>query len=367
MIFFISRVNIQSPPLEPQGMEAIVECVPNISEGRDTDKIERIIEVVLGIEGCAVLGVEPDRDYNRTVITIAGEPDAVKEAAFLLIRKATEEIDMTSHEGEHPRLGAVDVCPFVPLKGVTMDDCVKLAHSLAQRVGEECNVPTFLYGAAALNEEKNLLSTIRKGQYEGLEARLSGGETTHSEHTRFPDFGPKEWNVNAKRSGGISIGARDILVAYNVNIDEPDALVAKKIGSLVRSTGRLIKQEDGRKMRISGILPMVQGMGVSLEAHGISQVSMNLRDVVQCPMHVAYEACKSIAHDHGLETPGSELVGLVPLEAMLESGRWYAEEGVSDEKILVQAAIDGLGLSQLEHFSPEKRIIEWALLEAVSE
>jgi len=348
-------------------MEAIVECVPNISEGRDAEKIERIIDVVRGIEGCAVLGVEPDGDYNRTVITIAGNPAAVKEAAFLLIRKAIKEIDMSVHEGEHPRLGAVDVCPFVPLKGVSMDDCVQLARSLAQRVGDECNTPTFLYGAAALNEEKNLLSTIRKGQYEGLEARLSEGETPHSENTRFPDFGPKEWSENVKRSGGITIGARDILVAYNVNIDEPDAIVSKKIGSLVRSTGRLIKQGDGRKMRMNGILPMVQGMGVSLEAHGISQVSMNLRDVVQCPMHVAFEACKSIANDHGIETPGSELVGLVPLEAMLESGSWYAEEGVTDEKILVQAAIDGLGLSHLEPFTPETRIIEWALREAVSE
>ena len=347
-------------------MEAIVECVPNISEGRDTDKIERIISVVRGISGCAVLGVEPDSDYNRTVITIAGEPEAVKEAAFRLIQKATEEIDMTTHEGEHPRLGAVDVCPFVPLKGVSMEDCVRLAQSLAERVGKECNAPTFLYGAASLNDEKNLLSTIRKGQYEGLEARLSGGETPHSEHTRFPDHGPKEWTEQAKRSGGITIGARGILVAYNVNIDEPDAVVAKKIGSLVRSTGRLIKQPDGRKMRFSGVLPMVQGMGVPLETHGISQVSMNLRDVEQCPMHVAYEACKSIANDHGIEAPGSELVGLVPLEAMLESGRWYAAEGETDELVLVKAAIEGLGLSQLEPFTPEKRIIEWALLEAVN-
>jgi len=346
-------------------MKAIVECVPNISEGRDAEKIERIISVVHGINGCAVLGVEPDSDYNRTVITIAGEPESVKEGAFRLIQKATEEIDMTAHEGEHPRLGAVDVCPFVPLKGMTMDDCVLLAHSLAQRVGKECNVPTYLYGAAALNDEKNLLSTIRKGQYEGLEARLSGGETPHSVHTRFPDYGPKEWTEQAKRSGGITIGARGILVAYNVNIGEADAVVAKKIGSLVRSTGRLIKQTDGRKMRMSGILPMVQGMGVSLESHGISQVSMNLRDVEQCPMHVAYEACKSIANDHGIEAPGSELVGLVPLEAMLESGRWYAAEGEKDEHVLVKAAIDGLGLSQLDPFLPEKRIIEWALLEAV--
>lgn len=348
-------------------MEAIVECVPNISEGRDSDKIERIIEVVRSVDKCAVLGVEPDVDYNRTVITIAGAPEAVKQAAFLLICKATEEIDMALHEGEHPRLGAVDVCPFVPLKGVTMEECVDLAQSLAKQVGAECKVPTFLYGAAAMNEEKNLLSTIRKGQYEGLEARLSGGETPHSDATRFPDFGPAEWNDNAKRSGGITIGARGILVAYNVNIDEPDAIIAKKIGSLVRSSGRLVKKSDGRRMRINGLLTMVQGMGVPLEAHGISQVSMNLRDVVQCPMHVAYEACKSIAADHGINAPGSELVGLVPLEAMLESGRWYADEGVSDENILVDAAIEGLGLSNLDVFEPDSRIIEWALNKAVSQ
>tara|TARA_B100000459_G_C8586891_1_gene205980 strand:- start:230 stop:1276 length:1047 start_codon:yes stop_codon:yes gene_type:complete len=348
-------------------MEAIVECVPNISEGRDSEKINRIVEVVRGLDQCAVLGVEPDSDYNRTVITIAGEPNAVKDAAFQLICKAIEEIDMRTHEGEHPRLGAVDVCPFVPLRGVTMDDCSKLATSLAQRVGEVCNVPTFLYGSAALHEEKYLLSTIRKGQYEGLEARLTGGETTHSEYTRFPDFGSKQWGEEAKKSGGITIGARGILVAYNVNIDEKEAVVAKKIGSLVRSTGRLIKREDGRKMRIPGMLPMVQGMGVSLEAHGISQVSMNLRDVVQCPMHVAFEACKSIANDHGTSTPGSELVGLVPLEAMLESGRWYAKEDESDEKALVHAAIKGLGLDSLGDFIPDERIIEWALMKAVNQ
>lgn len=348
-------------------MEAIVECVPNISEGRDSDKIERIIDAVRHLDGCAVLGVEPDADYNRTVITIAGEPEAVKDAAFLLISKAIEEIDMSLHEGEHPRLGAVDVCPFVPLKGVSMDRCVDLAHSLAERVGKECKVPTFLYGAAAMNEEKYLLSTIRKGQYEGLEARMSGGETVHSDATRLPDFGPDVWDENAKRSGGITIGARGILVAYNVNIDEKDAKVAKMIGSLVRSSGRLVKQDDGRKMRINGLLTMVQGMGVPLEAHGISQVSMNLRDVEQCPMHVAFEACKSIAADHGIGAPGSELVGLVPLEAMLESGRWYADEDTEDEGHLVKAAIDGLGLSNLEVFNPQTRIIEWALQQAVSQ
>ncbi len=348
-------------------MREIVECVPNISEGRDSEKIGRIIDAVRGMKNCAVLGVEPDSDYNRTVITIAGEPRAVQEAAFQLICKAIEEIDMTTHEGEHPRLGAVDVCPFVPLKGVSMDDCVELAQSLAQRVGAECNVPTFLYGFAALHEEKNLLSTIRKGQYEGLKARLADGETPHSEHTRLPDFGSKQWGAEAEKTGAITIGARGILVAYNVNIGEPDANVAKKIGSLVRSTGRLVKREDGRRMRVPGMLPMVQGMGVTLEAHGLSQVSMNLRDVTKCPMHVAFEACKSIASDHDTSTPGSELVGLVPLEAMLESGRWYADQDVNDERELVGAAIEGLGLDSLGSFDPDERIIEWALLKAVNQ
>ena len=348
-------------------MDSIVECVPNISEGRDIAKIERIVDAARNIAGCAVLGVEPDKDYNRTVITIAGEPQSVQQAAHELILKAIEEIDMTAHSGEHPRLGAVDVCPFVPLEGVTMDECVELARSLAERVASSAQVPVFVYGEAAFNKEKTLLSTIRKGEYEGLEERLSKGASSHSDSTRYPDFGPSEWNSNAARSGGLTIGARGILVAYNVNVMEKDAQVSKKIGSLVRSSGRLIKHQDGRKMRIPGMLSMVQGMGVTLEAHSMSQVSMNLRDVNQCPMHVAYETCKSIASDHGVEVIGSELVGLVPLQAMLVAGQWYASEGESDESRLVAAAIDGLGLRQIDDFVPEERIIEWAVKKAVSQ
>jgi len=348
-------------------MDSIVECVPNISEGRDIAKIERIVDAARNIVGCAVLGVEPDKDYNRTVITIAGEPQSVQQAAHELILKAIEEIDMTTHSGEHPRLGAVDVCPFVPLEGVTMDECVELARSLAERVASSAQVPVFVYGEAAFNTEKALLSTIRKGEYEGLEERLSKGASSHPDSTRYPDFGPNEWNSNAARSGGITIGARGILVAYNVNVMEKDAHVSKKIGSLVRSSGRLIKHQDGRKMRIPGMLTMVQGMGVTLEAHSMSQVSMNLRDVNKCPMHVAFETCKSIASDHGVEVIGSELVGLVPLQAMLVAGQWYANEGESDEFRLVDAAIEGLGLRQIDDFVPEQRIIEWAVKKAVGQ
>ena len=348
-------------------MDRIVECVPNISEGRDEEKIQRIVKAASHIDGCAVLGVEPDSDYNRTVITIAGSPEHVSQAAFALVRAAIEEIDMREHTGEHPRLGAVDVCPFIPLQGVSMKECAQLAWNLAEKVAAECLVPTYLYGHAAQNEEKKLLSTIRKGEYEGLEARLSGGETMHSEDTRFPDFGSTTWDEKAAKAGGLTFGARGILVAYNVNFDEKDAIVAKKAGSLVRSTGRLIKQNDGRRMRLPGMLPMVQGMGVMLESHGISQVSMNLRDVTVCPMHVAFEACKSIAADHGIQTPGSELVGLVPLSAILESGRWYAGLGDTDETSLVRAAIQGLGLDQLGPFDPHQRIIEYALQGALGQ
>lgn len=348
-------------------MESIVECVPNISEGRDIEKIERITNSISEIPGCAVLGIEPDADYNRTVITIAGIPESVEKAAFILVAKAIDEIDMRVHQGEHPRLGAVDVCPFVPLRGVTMGQCSAMAMRLAQKVAEMCNVPTYLYGEAALHEDKKLLSTIRKGQYEGLEARLNDGDTEHLESTRYPDFGPKGWNERTSKSGAITIGSRGILVAYNVNIDEKDASVSKKIGSLVRSSGRLIKNDDGRKMRVPGMLTLVQGMGVTLESHGISQVSMNLRDVEKCPMHVAYEACKTLAGDHGIEAPGSELVGLVPLQAMLDSGHWYAPEGVSGDEDLVNAAIEGLGLSQLDEFIASERIIEWAVSKAVTQ
>ena len=321
-------------------MDAIVECVPNISEGRDLAKIKRIVDSARNIPGCAVLGVEPDEDYNRTVITIAGSPESVLNAAYELILKAIKEIDMNHHQGEHPRLGAVDVCPFVPLQDVTMDDCVKMARTLAEKVAMNAQIPVYVYGEAAFEKEKTLLSTIRKGEYEGLISRLTSGPSVHSDLTRYPDFGPRDWNEKVARTGGITIGARGILVAYNVNIMELDAQVSKKIdivchkyspsadgytsgargilvaynvnimeldaqvskkiGSLIRNSGRLIKNKDGRKMMIPGMLPMVQGMGVTLESHSMSQVSMNLRDVEECPMHVALKPASPSHQTMGL-------------------------------------------------------------------
>ena len=336
-------------------VEKIVECVPNFSEGRDPDIIDQIAKSGDGIAGARVLGVEPDADYNRTVLTIAGTPDAVFEAAFKVIMKAQELIDMTKHTGEHPRLGAVDVCPFIPLEGVTMDECVELAQKLARKVADELEIPTFLYGYAAVAKDRELLSDLRKGEYEGFRERLANNGP------HMPDFGPSNWSNKVEKFGAVVIGARKILVAYNVNVDEIDATASKKAGSLVRSSGRLLKSNDGKRTRIPGMLEMVQGMGLPLEAHNISQVSMNLRDVSKTPMHIAYEAVRSIVNDHGVETCGSELVGLVPLSAMLDSGRWYAPEGCEDEAELVEAAIQGLGLSSLSAFKPKERIIEWAL------
>ena len=341
--------------------DAIIECVPNISEGRDNSLIDKIIASIPQNEKCSVLGVEPDADYNRTVITIAGEPNSVFEAAYCLIKSSIENIDMSKHKGEHPRLGVVDVCPFVPLRNYSMEECVHLSEKLAKKVSEDFLVPTFLYGFAAKHEDRKLLSTLRKEEYEGLKNRLAGGVTSHKDTTRMPDFGPTNWDEVVSKSGGITIGARNILVAYNVNVDEKDAFVSKKIGSIVRGSGRLIKNSDGEKMRVRGMIEQIQGMGVTLESHGISQVSMNILDVEKCPIHKAFEICKSIAADHSMELKGSELVGLVPLAAILESGKWYSNESNAGERDLVEAAIRGLGLSVLETFDPNTRIIEWAL------
>lgn len=339
---------------------ALVECVPNISEGRDLNKINQIVNAARSIDGCHVLGVEPDHDYHRTVITLAGEPLAVRSGAVALIREAVKILDMRNHSGEHPRMGVVDVCPFVPLRNMTMEDCADLARHVVADLASTEKVPLFLYGAAATHPDRMLLSNLRKGEYEELESRFTGANERHSPTTMKPDDGATEWSENVARSGGITIGARPILVAYNVNLAEKGAHVAKKVGSLVRSSGRLIKSPTGVRMRTGGLLQKVQGMGVDLEELGISQVSMNLIDVELCPIHQAYETVRSVAADHAVDADGSELVGLVPLSAMLEAGSFYNPD-TQDEQTLVHAAIEGLGLDRHHRFDPEESIIEWAL------
>ena len=344
--------------------EELVECVPNISEGRDLELVDRIVAAARGVDGSRVLSSEPDADYNRTVITIAGRPDAVSEAAFRLIRSASENIDMRKHTGNHARLGAVDVCPFVPLSGADMEDCALLARELSRRVADELGLPSYLYGAAASSDTRRNHSLLRKGQYEGLEARMTPGEDTpHEDETRLPDNGPSEWSDKVAAFGATIIGARNILVAYNVNLEEQDAKVSGVIGRAVRQSGPVIKNVDGTKLPIPGMLPHVQGMGFPLEEHGISQVSMNLQDIENTPMHHAYETIKWLAESHGVKVTGSELVGLAPLTAFLEAGRWYSPDA-DGEDALIEAAVDGMGLDDLGPFNPNERIIERALEES---
>ncbi len=344
----------------------LVECVPNISEGRDQSKIQLIVDAVRNTQGCTVLGVEPDHDYHRTVITFAGEPHAVADGAVALIEKSIEVLDMRTHHGEHPRMGVVDVCPFVPLQNTTMEECAALAAQVVNRLAQRGDVPLFLYGHAATREERTMLSHLRKEEYEGLEARLTGGETSHSEATRWPDAGAREWSETVARAGGITVGARSILVAYNVNVDEKGASVSRKIGSIVRSSGRLLKSANGGKIRSRGMLQKVQGMGVPVDELGISQVSMNLLDVDVCPLHLAFKTCESLAADHGVSLCGSEVVGLVPLQAMLEAGEFFDPDASGDRQ-LVEAAMEGLGLNVHHDFDPDSHIIEWALVKGVKE
>ena len=343
-------------------MNAIVECVPNISEGRDTDLIQAVVDAAR-TEGCSILSVEPDADYNRTVITMAGTPAAVATAATALSVEAIRRIDMRMHSGEHPRLGAVDVCPFIPIQGISMEECASLAAKVGKDVAELTGAPVFLYGASATAPSRAKLSDLRRGEYEGLEARLTKGADSRHEGTRAPDFGPQTWTESAAKSGGCTFGARPVLIAYNVNIPEPDAVVAKHIGTIVRGSGRIIARVGDRKLRTSGMINSVQGMGVVLEQQGISQVSMNLTNASECGVLKAFETVKSLAADHGLLVSGSELVGLIPLECMLEAGRWYAPEA-GDHQALVEAAVEGLGLDAFGPFDAASRIIEWAIQEA---
>ena len=335
-----------------------IECVPNISEGVDQEIIDSVVAAAASIDGVAVLGCEPDPDYNRTVITLAGEWKPTANAALSLIRMAANLIDMREHSGNHPRMGAVDVCPFVPISPDTQEDCLLAANFVLDQLNGE--VPVFLYGDVSTSENRSSLAKLRRGQYEGLEARFTGGQW-NDETTRMPDSWSGKWGESEERFGAVAVGVRPVLVAYNVNVDEPVPVASKAAGSLVRTSGRLIKSATGEKVRARGMLDAVQGMGVPLPSHNICQVSMNLQNHAITPMHLAFECVKSICADHDVQLCGSELVGLVPLQAMLDSGNWYSSESETDEQILVQAAIEGLGLNYLAEFDPQTRIIEWAI------
>ena len=349
-------------------MQRLIECVPNISEGRRPEIIDAVTSVIETVDGCRLLDVDPGKSTNRTVITFVGPPETIGEAAFRVIEKAAELIDMSKHTGEHPRMGATDVCPFVPISGVTMEDCIQVAHALGKRVGEELGIPGYHYESAAHTPERKNLAFCRKGEYEGLE-KLSSDEFR-------PDFGPSAFNDRAQKTGATAIGARDFLVAYNININSTSSRRANAIAFDIREAGRLkreggkvsgkiMKDANGEPIRQPGTLKSVKGIGWYIEEYGIAQLSLNLTDINVTPTHVAFDEACSKAQDRGIRVTGSELVGLVPLKVMTDAADYFLRKqqrstGVSEsEKIKI--AIKSLGLDDLAPFNPDERIIEYLI------
>lgn len=340
----------------------IIECVPNFSEGNDMNIINQITAEIETVEGVRLLNVDPGKATNRTVVTFAGEPDLVIESAFRAIKKAGELIDMSKHKGEHPRMGATDVCPLIPLSEISLEETAEFAQKLAKRVGEELQIPIYLYESAQPNKERSNLSVIRAGEYEGFFKKIKLPEWK-------PDFGPAEFD--AKR-GATVIGARDFLVAYNVNLNTTSTRRANAIAFDVREAGRVktlnqkpVKDENGNNIIIPGSLKHVKAIGWFIDEYGIAQISMNLTNINETPMHIAFdEVCKK-ANERGMRVTGSELVGLIPLKAMTDAGKYFLKKqkrsvGVS-EKELIKIAVKSLGLDELSPFKPEERIIEYVL------
>lgn len=347
-------------------MEQLIECVPNFSEGNDPALIKQITDVVERVEGVKLLNVDPGKATNRTVVTFVGNPEAVIEAAFQAIKKAGELIDMSRHKGEHPRMGATDVCPLIPISNITMEETAMYAQKLAKRVGEELSLPVYLYEEAQKNKSRSNLSVIRNGEYEGFFKKIKLPEWK-------PDFGPAEYD--AKR-GATVIGARDFLVAYNVNLNTTSTRRANSIAFDVREAGRVLREgnpitgkiitnADGSPKSIPGTLKSVKAIGWFIEEYGIAQISMNLTNINITPVHIAFdEVCKK-ATERGIRVTGSELVGLIPLKAMLDAGKYFLQKqqrstGVSESE-LIRIAVKSMGLDELGSFNPEERIIEYVL------
>ena len=349
-------------------MKRIIECVPNFSEGREMEVIHLITEVIEKAAGIKLLNVDPGYATNRTVVTFAGEPEAVVETAFLAIKKASELIDMRHHTGEHPRFGATDVCPLVPVSGITMEETVQYARALAKRVGEELLIPVYCYEQAAFEPKRQSLAYCRSGEYEGLPEKLTSSQWK-------PDFGPASFNA---RSGAIAIGARNFLIAYNINLNTSSVRRANSIAFDIREAGRILREGDpvtgkivndasGEPIRIPGTLKKVRAIGWYIKEYRMAQLSMNLTDITVTPIHVAFdEVCKK-AEERGIRVTGSELIGLVPLKCMLDAGKYFLHKqkrssGIPDEEI-IEMAVHTLGLNELAPFEPKKRIIEYLLNE----
>ncbi len=352
-------------------MRKIIECVPNISEGSDMEKIKTISNVVEQIDGVKLLNVDPGKTTNRTVITFVGEPQNVIDAAFLLIQKAQELIDMSKHIGEHPRMGATDVCPIVPIQGISMEECVEWAHKLGERVGRELGIPVYHYEAAAKEEKRKNLANCRSGEYEGLSEKLINPEWK-------PDFGPAEFNNSVKKSGATSISARDFLIAYNINLNTTSTRRANAIAFDICEAGRvkrkgglldgeIMKDKEGNKLTTPGIFKDVKGIGWYIEEYGVAQISYNLTNINTSPLHKVFDKTCERAQLRGLRVTGSELIGLIPKKVLIDAGKYFLKKqkrsiGIHEDEI-VKIAIKTLGLDELTPFNPKERVIEYILEE----
>jgi glutamate formiminotransferase / formiminotetrahydrofolate cyclodeaminase len=347
-------------------MQKLIECVPNFSEGRDLEIIRRITAAIESVDGISLLNVDPGASTNRTVITFAGNPEAAVEAAFRGIQKAAELIDMRKHKGAHPRMGATDVCPFIPVNNVSWEEAIACARQLGKRVGEELKIPVYLYEKAAKDQSRSNLSVIRSGEYEGFFEKMK-------EPAWKPDFGPP---ILSEKSGATAVGARDFLVAYNVNLNTKAVRRATSVAFDVRENGR-VKTEDGtprgkpvldangESVRVPGLLKHVKAIGWYVEEYGIAQVSMNLTNIEETPLHVAFDACNAAASKRGLRVTGSEVVGMLPKKCLVEAGKYFLRnqqwsEGASEEE-LIDIAIRSMGLNELKPFDPRERIIEFKM------
>ena len=333
----------------------LIECVPNFSEGRDMSVIKQITEAIESVEGVLLLNVDAGKAANRTVVTFVGAPEAVVQAAFLAIEKAAELIDMSKQTGEHPRIGATDVCPLIPIANISMAETVEWAKRLGVLVGTPLSIPVFLYEFAASKPERKNLATIRSGEYEGLSEKLKKPEWK-------PDFGQAVFNP---RAGATVIGARDFLIAYNINLNTTSVDLANAVAYDVRERGRTVKDEKGNKIQLPGACKSVKAIGWYIEEYGVAQVSMNVTNINVTPLHIAFEACCKSAEKYGLRVTGSELIGLLPKRVLLEAGQYFLQKqkmptDVSEAEI-IKIAVKTLGLGELAPFDPQKRVVEYLL------
>ena len=354
-----------------ESMKQIIECVPNISEGRDADKIKIISSVVEEIDGVKLLNVDPGKATNRTVITFVGEPQQVIDAAFLLIKKAQELIDMSKHFGEHPRMGATDVCPLVPIANISIEECAKWAHKLGERVGNELGIPVYHYEAAAKEEKRKNLANCRQGEYEGLSRKLIDPDWK-------PDFGPAAFNKSVEKSGATAISARDFLVAYNINLNTTSTRKANAVAFDIREAGRIkknrvsgkiMKDANGDPLKEPGLFKAVKGIGWFIEEYGVAQISYNLTDINISPLHEVFDKSCERALARGMRVTGSELVGLVPKKVLIDAGKHFLRKqerstGVHESEI-IQIAIRTLGLNELAPFNVRERVIEYMLEDGI--